>query len=282
MRRDPLHRRTWVMVTDGERALQRRVCTTFKGVTLVLDLLHVLEKLWAVSYVFHPEGSAEAEAFVRERASRILHDQVGKVVKGLRQMSTKRRLTGAKAKTVADVTGSPHYQRNRERMRYDVYLKNGWPIASGSVEGACKHLVRGRFERSGMRWSPWPKRCSSCVLSTSQATSIPTGSSMPGGIRRDCIRRGPGESSENSPTRISWQSSPSRRQDRERCILQARLPNDVRRQRRPQAAGSSVDCQKTRMDTSAGSLSSAFSSPSTLRRVSDAPAISSEVQYSLT
>jgi hypothetical protein len=132
VRRDPLHRRTWVMVTDGERALQRRVCTTFKGVTLVLDLLHVLEKLWAVSYVFHPEGSAEAEAFVRERALRILHGQVGQVVKGLRQMSTKRRFTGAKAKTVADVTG--YYQRNRERMRYDVYLKNGWPIASGSVE----------------------------------------------------------------------------------------------------------------------------------------------------
>jgi hypothetical protein len=46
-----------------------------------------------------------------------------------------------------------YYYRNRERMRYDVYLRNGWPIASGPVEGACKNLVRDRFERSGMRWS---------------------------------------------------------------------------------------------------------------------------------
>jgi hypothetical protein len=99
VRRDPLHRRTWVMVTAGERTLQRRVCTTFKGVTLVLDLLHVLEKLWAVSYVFHPEASAEAEAFVRERALRILHGQVGQVVKGLRQMSTKRRLASIPGST---------------------------------------------------------------------------------------------------------------------------------------------------------------------------------------
>ena len=45
LRRDPRHRRTWVIVTDGERALQRRVCKTFTGVTLVLDLLHVLDKL---------------------------------------------------------------------------------------------------------------------------------------------------------------------------------------------------------------------------------------------
>jgi hypothetical protein len=46
VKRDPRHRRTWVIVTDGERALQRRVCQTFTDVTLVLDLLHVLEKLW--------------------------------------------------------------------------------------------------------------------------------------------------------------------------------------------------------------------------------------------
>ena len=64
---------------------------------------------------------------------------------------TKRKLTGTKAKTLNDVAGSLH--RNRERMRYDLYLANGWPIASGSVEGACKNLVRDRFERSGMRWT---------------------------------------------------------------------------------------------------------------------------------
>ena len=39
-------------------------------------------------------------------------------------------------------------------MRYDLYLANGWPIATGSVEGACKNLIRDRFERSGMRWTP--------------------------------------------------------------------------------------------------------------------------------
>jgi hypothetical protein len=152
IRRDPRHRRTWVMVTDGERALQRRVTATFEGVTLVLDLLHVLEKLWKVAYVFHPEGSPEAAAFVRERAERILTGQVSQVVKGLRQMVTKRRLKADKAKTLTDV--ADYYYRNRERMAYDVYLKNGWPIASGSVEGACKNLIRDRFERSGMRWTP--------------------------------------------------------------------------------------------------------------------------------
>src|SRR5438132_280636 len=43
--------------------------------------------------------------------------------------------------------------RNRSRMHYDQYLARGLPIASGSVEGACKNLIKDRMERSGMRWT---------------------------------------------------------------------------------------------------------------------------------
>ncbi len=43
--------------------------------------------------------------------------------------------------------------RNRHRMRYDEYLAQGWPIASGPVEGACKNLIKDRMERSGARWT---------------------------------------------------------------------------------------------------------------------------------
>jgi hypothetical protein len=150
-RRDPEHERTWVILTDGERALQRRVISTFTDVTLVLDLLHVLEKLWKVAHALHPEGSPEAEALVRARTERILCGMTGQVVKGLRQTVTKRRITGVKAKTIHSVCD--YLYRNRERMRYDEYLRNGWPIASGTVEEACKNLIRDRFERSGMRWT---------------------------------------------------------------------------------------------------------------------------------
>ena len=112
----------------------------------------VLEKLWKAAHALYPEGSREAETFVYHRAERILDGQVSQVIKGLRQIVTKRKLTGTKAKTLSDLAGC--YYRNRERMRYDTYLNNGWPIASGTVEGACKNLIRDRFERSGMRWTP--------------------------------------------------------------------------------------------------------------------------------
>jgi hypothetical protein len=149
-RRDPQGIKTRVAVTDGERALQIRVEGTLR-VTLILDLLHVLEKLWKATYVFHAEGSLEAELWVLDRTLRILFGDVSQVVKGIRQSVTKRGLSGARRKTLCGVADYLH--RNRARMRYDEYLAKGWPIASGPVEGACKNLIKDRMERSGMRWT---------------------------------------------------------------------------------------------------------------------------------
>jgi len=66
-------------------------------------------------------------------------------------MATKRKLKGQRRATVLAVAA--YYYRNRARMRYDSYLRKGYAIASGSVEGACKNLVKDRMERSGMRWT---------------------------------------------------------------------------------------------------------------------------------
>jgi hypothetical protein len=149
-RRDPSRSTTRLALTDGERALQIRVDQKLK-VTLILDLMHALEKLWKAAYVFHAEGSLEADLWVLDRTLRILFGEVGQVVKGIRQSITKRGLSGPKAKTLNAVAN--YLYRNRSRMRYDEYLANGWPIASGPVEGACKNLIKDRRERSGMRWT---------------------------------------------------------------------------------------------------------------------------------
>ena len=151
-RRDPSGTQEWVALTDGERALQKQVQARLKGVPLVLDFQHALSKLWKAAYAFHKEGTPQAEAWVKQRALRLLQGDVSQVVKGLRQSATKRTLKGAKKKVVE--TTAAYFYRNRIRMRYDEYLRHGWPIATGVVEGACKNLVKDRMERSGMRWKP--------------------------------------------------------------------------------------------------------------------------------
>jgi hypothetical protein len=72
------------------------------------------------------------------------------VIRGIRRMATERGLCGQKLKDVK--TACNYLEKNLERMRYDEYLAAGYPIASGVIEGACRHLVKDRMERTGMRW----------------------------------------------------------------------------------------------------------------------------------
>ena len=152
---DPTGSKTHVALCDGERALQKRILPALQAVVptviLILDLMHAVEKLWKVAHCLHAEGSEEATAWVRLAALRILQGEVSQVIKGMRQSATKRGLKGTKRETVDKVAA--YLRRNRKYMEYDEYLRQGLPIASGCVEGACKNLIKDRMERSGMRWS---------------------------------------------------------------------------------------------------------------------------------
>ena len=142
-----------VHIGDGQETLweARAAYLPDGNLTEILDLLHVAPRLWQAAYLFHAEKSREAEMFVRERLLRILQGQVEGVIRGLREMGTKRGLKGAKKKKLKVICG--YLEKNRVRMRYDDYLAKGYPIASGVIEGACRHLVKDRMERAGMHWT---------------------------------------------------------------------------------------------------------------------------------
>jgi hypothetical protein len=148
--RNPMRTKPVVCVMDGERALWKMLLNYLCGIICILDIFHVMERIWQAAHCFHPEGSDQAKAFVTQRLRRILQGDVGRVIGGLKQMATKQNLRGAKLKQLQTALGYLH--RNRRLMRYDQYLAAGYPIGSGVAEGACGHLVKDRMERTGMRW----------------------------------------------------------------------------------------------------------------------------------
>jgi hypothetical protein len=148
--RDPQACRTVVAIMDGEtklRELQQRKLGRAVG---ILDIWHVTEYLWKLAYCFHPEGSDEAEAFVETYLRKLLEGKVRRVIGGIRQMVTKRGLSKPKKAKVEQCLN--YFTQRREYMKYDQYLDAGYPIGSGVVEGACRHLVKDRMEQTGMRW----------------------------------------------------------------------------------------------------------------------------------
>jgi len=141
-----------INIMDGDEHLweMRDVFQAEVEMVDVLDLLHVTPRLWKAASLFHARGSREAKKFVRDRVERILQGQVDGVIRGLRRMSTTHPLCGERQKELEKICR--YFENNRERMHYDEYLAAGYPIASGVIEGACRHVVKDRLERTGMSW----------------------------------------------------------------------------------------------------------------------------------
>jgi hypothetical protein len=155
VRRDPTGTKPLIFLSDGERALHDRQGEYLpEDVICILDLFHVMERLWKAAWCFYDESSRKREAhrWVEKELRMLLEGKVRYVVGGLRQMMTERDLKGARRKTVREVAG--YFERDRARMKYDEYLAAGYPIGSGVAEGACRHPVKDRLERTGMRWHP--------------------------------------------------------------------------------------------------------------------------------
>ena len=145
------HDRPVICLMDGERALWDAQAVYFPEAVGVLDLFHVLERLWAVAHCFHKEGSDESKEFVEQRLRDLLQGRVGYVISGLRRRLKAEKLSGRRRKVVASAL--EYLGNNKEHMRYDEYLARGYPIGSGVAEGACRHLVKDRMEQTGMRWT---------------------------------------------------------------------------------------------------------------------------------
>lgn len=146
-------RQVLVHLCDGQKSLEtdRRDYLPADAHTVdILDLMHALPRLWEAAHVFHAEGSPQASALVRERLRELLNGRVASVVRSLRYLGTARHIRGADRKRLHRACA--YLKANQHRMRYDDYLRKGYPIATGVIEGACRHVIKDRMERAGMRW----------------------------------------------------------------------------------------------------------------------------------
>jgi hypothetical protein len=149
--RDPQRNKTLVLLMDGEAALWDVAGQWLPRAVGILDLFHVLERLWDVAHAFHRGGSREAAEFVSHHLDMLLEGKVGYVIGAFKRLCTAHKLSGPSRRTVA--AAIRYYENNRQHMRYDEYLAAGYPIGSGVAEGACRHVVKDRLEQTGMRWT---------------------------------------------------------------------------------------------------------------------------------
>jgi hypothetical protein len=151
--RNPRLLRPTVCLCDGQEALWQACADAVldEDQVHILDLLHVTPRLWAAAKLLYGEKSKEVLPFVRQRVTQVLEGKVASVIRTFRRLAQERGLGRVQKKVLGRICS--YLNKNRQRMRYDEYLRQGYPIASGVIEGACRHLIKDRMERAGMHWT---------------------------------------------------------------------------------------------------------------------------------
>jgi hypothetical protein len=140
-----------VALCDGCEALQSRIETQFPDFNLVLDFIHSNEYLWKVANSLLGETSELRTEWVAKQTLHMLSGRTEQVITEFRRLAQDTQHTPAQREKL--IKTANYFERNLPYMDYPTYLAKGWPIASGVIEGACRHFVKDRFELSGMRWT---------------------------------------------------------------------------------------------------------------------------------
>ncbi|MCP4602997.1 MAG: ISKra4 family transposase [Proteobacteria bacterium] len=138
-----------IALTDGAIALQQQMEKHLPDYTLILDIIHVTEHLWNAANALWAETDPKRAWWMTDALHCVLEDQLDMLLLHLRNQASY--LSKTKQKTLTQVAN--YLERNRPYLQYQLYLSRGWPIGTGVVEGACRCLVKDRFELTGMRWS---------------------------------------------------------------------------------------------------------------------------------
>lgn len=153
-RRDPLRCRTAIVLLDGEEHQQTAVFDERRkrdrNLILVLDIIHVLSYLWAAGFALCHKNPAQTEAWVVRFLFKLLTRPVESVIADIQRSVAARGLSGKARKPVDKCI--KYFTRNADFMRYPEFLALGLPIATGIIEGACRHLIQDRLGITGARW----------------------------------------------------------------------------------------------------------------------------------
>ena len=152
--RDPEHVKPWVVLVDGAemQLANARAAAAARGVdvTVIVDIIHVVEYLWKAAHAFHRAASPELACWAWTRVQRVLEGKARTVASSMRRAATVAGLSPEARKPVDTCAG--YLRKYAPYLQYDRYLAAGYPIATGVVEGACRYLVRDRMELTGARW----------------------------------------------------------------------------------------------------------------------------------
>ena len=141
--------RSVVVIGDGAPWIWEMADHLFPYATQILDWYHLTQHLWTAAKVVHGEQTPQTQALQQNWEDEIRQGRSEGVEEHLRELV-------AAGNDDSDHTlrkCADYLRTHQHRIRYHLFLAPGWPIGSGVVEGACKHVIGLRFKRQSTRWT---------------------------------------------------------------------------------------------------------------------------------
>jgi hypothetical protein len=137
----------WIALSDGGSGLEAFFDVYFPRAVKILDWQHVVGHLAALARLARP-GPA-GEKLLAAWCHTLKHAGGARLVKVLERLDTKQQAEEVRAEHGRVLN---YLRSNVDRTDYPEYLRQGWQIATGAVESACKTVVNQRLCLGGMRW----------------------------------------------------------------------------------------------------------------------------------
>jgi hypothetical protein len=152
--RDPTHRRPWVALVDGARhqldLIEDQARRRGIDLHIIVDFIHVASYVWGAARDLHPHGDPAADLWVARQLSALLHGRAEEVIEELDSQATAAALSPDRRQGIDACLG--YLRAKKPFLAYDRALAQGWPIATGVIEGAVRHLIGDRLDIAGAHW----------------------------------------------------------------------------------------------------------------------------------
>jgi hypothetical protein len=137
-----------VVIGDGAAWIWNLHQEHFHTSVAVVDWYHATEHLGVAVQALYPEGGPQATRWYNTGEQDLFQGHAERLARDLAASAT-REDDPERADTLRAAAG--YFKNNRDRMHYQDYRIDGWPIGSGVVESEAKQ-VKARVTGPGMRW----------------------------------------------------------------------------------------------------------------------------------
>lgn len=143
----PQERVRFCIIGDGAPWIWKKALEIFPNAKQVLDYYHCSEYVHAAANAQYGKGTRKAQQWVEATFTRLFHNDVEDVIRGLRIMQPVSSEAEEKIENVIN-----YLDKRRDLVNYGSAKRAGYHLGSGAIESANKFISHVRLKRSGAWW----------------------------------------------------------------------------------------------------------------------------------